>query len=96
MKALYIPYTGTRPASIVVNGHKLLILSQDKDTLEESLDLIGADSVRKIRNSESDAEQELAIDRIARKNRASIVIAPIEAEVSDILRSLETELPWLQ
>ena len=96
MDTFFVPYTGKRPASVCINGHRLVILAHEKDTLEEDLDLLGADSVKIIKMSNSEQEQEMRLGKIARQVDGGIVIAPAGVGLRDIIMNLESELPWLQ
>lgn len=95
MDNFFVPYTGKKPASVCINGHKLVILTHDKDMLEEDLELLGADHIKKVRLSSSEADQEKFLGRIARQVDGGVVIAPSGVELKDVLKNLESELPWL-
>lgn len=92
---LFVPYTGKKPASVCVNGHRLVILSSERDAIEDDLDLLGADRVKKIRLSGSNEQQERALGKIARQADGGVVIAPVGVGIRDILKNLESELPWV-
>lgn len=96
MDNFFVPYTGKKPASVCINGHRLVILTHDKDMLEEDLDLLGADHIKKVRLSSSEVEQEKFLGKIARQVDGGVVIAPSGVELKDVLKNLESELPWLQ
>lgn len=92
---LYVPYTGRRPASVMINGHRLVILSHEPGPLEDSLDVIGADRIKEFVPT-NDREAEEQLNKIAKSGKAGIVIAPPELEMEEVIRNLESELPWLQ
>jgi hypothetical protein len=96
MDNFFVPYTGKRPASVCINGHTLVILSHDKDLLEEDLDLLGADRVKKVRLGASESEQEKFLGKIARQVEGGVVIAPSGVDLREVLKNLESELPWVQ
>lgn len=96
MDNFFVPYTGKKPASVCINGHRLVILAPEKDMLEEELELLGADRIKKVKLGSSDLEQEEFLGKIARQVDGGVVIAPSGVELKDVLRNLETELPWLQ
>jgi hypothetical protein len=96
MDNFFVPYTGKKPASVCINGHRLVILTHDKDMLEDDLDLIGADRVKKVRLGASEDEQEKFLGEIARAVDGGVVIAPSGVDLRDVLKNLESELPWLQ
>jgi len=96
MDNFFVPYTGKKPASVWINGHRLVILTHDKDVLEDDLELLGADRVKKIAVSASDVDQEKFLGKIAREVDGGVVIAPSGVDLRDVLKNLESELPWVQ
>lgn len=96
MDKFFVPYTGKKPALVCINGHRLVILAEEKDTLEEDLDLLGADRVKRVKVTGSDQEQEQLLGRIARQVDGGVVIAPSGVGLRDVLKNLENELPWFQ
>ncbi len=93
--SFFVPYTGKKPASVCVNGHRLVILSSERDTIEDELDLFGADRIKKVRLGSSELEQERALGKIARQADGGVVIAPAGVGIRDVLKNLESELPWV-
>lgn len=91
----YIPYHGKKPAAVMINGHKLVILSQDRASLQNDLELLGADTLKPVRSSVEAEDNMSLIDKIAKNAGAGIVVAPDEAKVPDIIKNLEEQLPWL-
>jgi hypothetical protein len=96
MDNFFVPYTGKKPTSVCINGHRLVILTHDKDMLEDDLDLLGADRIKKVKMESSEEAQEKFLGKIARQVDAGVVIAPSGVELKDVLKNLENELPWLQ
>ena len=96
MGYLFVPYNGESPAPVWINGHKLLILSLDGEDLSRCLKLIGADSVKRIKAGSTPEEQTLKLAKLAKKVDGGILIAPNELEVTDLLKNLEQQLPWVQ
>lgn len=96
MENFFVPYTGKKPALVCINGHRLVILAHEKDTLEEDLDLLGADRVKKVKLDGTEDEQERLFGKIARQVDGGVVIAPAGIGLRDVIRNLESELPWLQ
>jgi hypothetical protein len=96
MDNFFVPYTGKKPASVCINGHRLVILTHDKDMLEEDLELLGADRVKRVRLGSDEDEQERFLGKIAKQVDGGVVIAPSGVELKDVLKNLENELPWLQ
>jgi hypothetical protein len=96
MDNFFVPYIGKKLASVFINGHRLVILTHDRDVLEEDLELLGADHIKKVRLSSSESEQQKFLGKIARQVDGGVVIAPSGVELKDVLRNLEDELPWVQ
>jgi hypothetical protein len=93
--SFFVPYTGKKPASVSVNGHRLVILASERGAIEDDLDLLGADRIKKVRLGSSDEEQERTLGKIARQADGGVVIAPAGVGIRDILKNLESELPWV-
>ncbi len=74
----------------------MVILAHDRDTLEEDLDLLGADRVKTVTLGENEDEQDLLLGKIARQVDGGVVIAPEGVNLRDVLKNLESELPWVQ
>jgi hypothetical protein len=96
MNNFFVPYTGKKPALVNINGHRLVILAEEKDTLEEDLELLGADRVKAVKVAGSESAQEQLLGKIARQVDGGVVIAPSGIGLRDVLKNLETELPWFQ
>jgi hypothetical protein len=96
MNNFFVPYTGKKPALVNINGHRLVILAEEKDMLEEDLELLGADRVKKVKVEGSESEQEQMLGKIARQVDGGVVIAPSGIGLRDVLKNLESELPWFQ
>jgi hypothetical protein len=94
-KQLFVPYKGKAPATVMINGHRLVILSADKDDLEENLTLVGGTRLRKLRTGSSPEEEQARLHRLAEEVQGGIVIAPHELPVPQVLKSLEEQLPWI-
>ena len=96
MTTFYVPFKDKTPATLSINGHRLVILSKDKDAISTGLGLIGADKVRRIRSGPTEVDQAEALQRIGKAANSGVVIAPPDAPLADVVRSLEVDLPWLQ
>ena len=93
MASFFAPYNGTRPKVVHINGHRLLILSKEQDIFDsDTLEEIGANTVRKIRLEGPD---EAVLTQLASANKSGVVVASSELQLSQILKGLEAELPWL-
>ena len=73
-----------------------MILSNDQEALDGSLGLFGADKLKTVNVGDSFEEQELVLDKLAKKENAGIVLATADVHLPDLIRSLELELSWIQ
>lgn len=96
MTRYYIPYSGKHPASFEIKGHKLILLARDKGSIEHDLDTVGADRLKMFRVGDSEIDEEQFLAKIAEKNAAGVLILPAETSYTDLMKSLEDQLPWLQ
>lgn len=95
MKNYYVPYSGSEPAAVTINGHRLIILAKNRGVIQDALERIGADRVRRLR-SQGEEHEEVMLEELARSVRGGVVIAPRGADVDELIRDLELQLPWLQ
>jgi hypothetical protein len=95
MSSFYVPYTGKKPATTVVNGHRLVILFDDKEAVESNLEHFGADSIKKF-SVKRGIKEDVVLERIAKRANAGVVVAPGSVQLSEILHNLEAQLPWIQ
>ena len=96
MENYFVPYFGKRPASLCINGHRLVILAHDKEVLADDLELLGADRLKTVKHKDRDGVQEEFLGKIARQVDGGVVIAPSGVELREVIKNLESELPWLQ
>ena len=96
MARYFVPCTGKKPKATTINGHRLLILAEDREAFEQQLNLLGADTIKQVSINGSKAEERAKLTRLARSARAGLVIAPSEFNIGDVIRNLEAELPWIQ
>ncbi len=95
MSVYYVPYSGRKPTAVEINGHRLVIISSSKKVLQDNMDSLGADSVKRVKSIPEPEKDLKLIDRISRTAKAGIVFAPEEAPLSEVLKELEQQLPWL-
>ena len=93
---LFVPYQGAQPAAVDINGHRLIILSRSRRTLEDSLQVVGADNVRQLKAGGTNEEEEATLYKLAQEVQGGVVVAPHNAGMADVIRNLEAELPWIQ
>lgn len=96
MADLFVPYKKRKPATVSINGHTLVILAHESSTLSEEMDLLGADRIRSVHIGNDKIAVEKMIGKIAREIDGGVVIAPAEVNLKDVLKNLESELPWVQ
>lgn len=95
MRHYFVPYNGDQPVSIVINGHRLVIISQNQESLQRHLDFLGGDRVESHVAEASFEDENHLLLSIAEEVGAGIVIAPEDTELVDVVRDLEGELPWI-
>lgn len=72
------------------------MLARDKGSLEDDLDTVGADHLKMIRVDDTEVAEQKFLTKLAEKSSAGVLILPAETSYSDLMRSLEDQLPWLQ
>lgn len=92
---VYVPYSKDTPATININGHKLVIVSKNSKTLLDGLQSVGGDSVREIPINEGVKEEALALAELATIIKGGVVMAPSSVKLTTMIKSLEKQLPWL-
>ena len=95
MSALFIPYLGNRPATIDVNGHRIVILAEERAQLEECLEAVGAERVFEV-DPETFRTTEEAVNGIAEATHARVITAPPDVNLLQLLDGLKYALPWVQ
>ena len=95
MNYLFAPYSGKNPAPVIINGHRLLILSNDRDEIESNLTYFGGDHLERIDGGDTAEEQEVVLHELAQSVKGGIVVAPSEVGLAEIISNLESQLPWL-
>jgi len=81
---------------MTINGHRLVIISADRNDIEDNLSLLGADRLHELDDWGSRAEQEASLETIASTVGGGVVVAPEDLELREVIKNLETELPWIQ
>lgn len=95
MEQLFLPFSGNLPATIEINGHRLLLLSHDRSQLEDHLDLLNAESVCAVADDES-VDVEAAVLGAAQASHADVIITPEDIEMPEFLEALKNTIPWTQ
>lgn len=95
MSVYYVPYSGRKPTAVEINGHRLVIITSNKKLLQDNMDTLGADSLKKVQSLAEPEKDLKLIDKISRTAKAGIVFAPDEAHLSEVIKELEQQLPWL-
>lgn len=91
----FVPYSGKKPTPVLVNGHRFILLSKEKESFEQDLSTVGGDRVKMFKVGDSVKDEEQFLADIACKNESGIAILPPDIKASDFLKSLEAQLPWL-
>ena len=95
MAIYYVPFAGDKPATLDIKGHRLVILSRSAKPLREGLPLVGAERLEKVQVPRSEAEEVEALTRIGRSANSGVVIAPPGVGMTDLIKELEAQLPWI-
>ena len=96
MKGYFVPFSSGKPATISVNGHRLVVLSRSAKTISGCLPKLGGDTVKRLQSGETRAEEEQFFKSISDQANAGVVIAPGGVALEVIIENLESELPWIQ
>ena len=56
----------------------------------------GADRLKKVKIENPAEESSPELEKLARSVNGGVVIAPQDLELGDLIKNLETQLPWLQ
>jgi hypothetical protein len=96
MSWFYAPFIGNKPASTVVNGHRVVVVSPDPSNMADGLAVFGADRIKRLKIGGSETERFQALQRFSKRARGSVVVAPPDVEMVEVVENLKHELPWLQ
>ena len=96
MNRFFVPYSGKKPAAVEINGHRLIVLSQSDEIDPQDLEMVGADRLKSVKVDEDENETVKFFARLSQRNDAGVIVAPPEVKYSDLLSSLQDQLPWLQ
>ena len=95
MERIFIPYRGDKCATITVNGHSLLLASQDPGEIEEYLDLFNGDRVFPV--DDGRVGQEVSgLSPQGGLDLVKLVVKPPGIDFADLVKVLESSLPWVQ
>lgn len=78
----------------MINGHRLILLSPNRQALEDELELVGADRVERLEVNKTTEKQILG--ELAENAKSGVVMLPSQATIPAVIASLESELPWVQ
>lgn len=95
MNRYYIPYSGSDPTIMSVNGHRVVILSQEAEQVSAALTMLGGDSVQEFDVEEYSDPIEF-VQQVALTTKAEVVMAPPSANLALVVKELQQKLPWIQ
>lgn len=73
-----------------------MVLSEDPSFFDEHMGLFKADKIKQVFVGDSPEEQEIRIRQLAKSHATGVVFADMETDISNVLRTLDEDLPWLQ
>ncbi len=99
-KEIFIPYIDGKLAFTTINGHKLLIVSEEEDEFYNSFFLENNQvkplkEVKELLSNPLYTDEE-ALSELAKKDNLGLVIAPPEVALDTLIATLEEEIPWVQ
>jgi len=92
MGIFFAPYINDCPAPVEINGHRLLILTPERDNIREALPSLGGDEIREIFLG---ADETKVLADLALSVNAGVVLTPPGMTISTMIKNLENELPWV-
>ena len=95
MTRFFVPYVHDNPAAIEIKGHRLILLSTDKEILVGDLAKIGGDGVREINLRDEPLEQSEELTKLAASVKGGVVVTPPGVSIASMIQNLELELPWV-
>lgn len=95
MSIFFVPYFDNTPATIEVNGHKLLIVASDSEDLQQEMSSIGAEEIREVIVEKEDEEIPAALADLAADIGGGVVLTPPGVRPLEMIDSLVKELPWI-
>ena len=96
MYKLFVPYKDKKPAVVEVKGHKVIILTTERSSMEDDMALVGGETCRSINLEGTTRQQMLSLRKLSDRSGAGIVVNAGSVDLSDVIKNLEAELPWLQ
>ncbi len=96
MNKYFVTCEDGKPASLLINGHRLVIISSDPGDLEDHMELLGGTTLAELGDMETPDEEDPRLLELATSVDAGVVVAPDDIDVSELIRNLEDELPWIQ
>ncbi|MCB0334079.1 MAG: hypothetical protein KDD55_11305 [Bdellovibrionales bacterium] len=96
MNKYFIACEDGRPAAMLINGHRLVIISSDPGDLEDHMERIGGTILAELGDLDVPDEEDPRLLELASSVDAGVVVAPDDLDVSELIRNLEDELPWIQ
>lgn len=93
---VFLPLRDSKPCTLSIRGHNLVILAQDDRAFDGSAALWPVDKVVPIEGVDSADELCFALSSLGVSKGCSVVVAPQEVPIDDLVGSLQRDLPWMQ
>jgi hypothetical protein len=95
MTRYFVPYLEGVPAVVEINGHRMILVSSEEESVDDLLSVSGADDYREIEVPDSELSKEFALADLAGETAGGIVITPPGISPDVIVSELGNQLPWL-
>lgn len=95
MQKVYVPFHNNEPASVEINGHRLVIVCTESGDVPEDPSLLGGAEIREVDLADEDADQSETLLNLAAEVNSGVVITPPGISAEDLIANLRQELPWV-
>ena len=90
---LFMATDGHDPATVEVKGHRILLLAQSAEILEEDMEFLGGDGIAQLLFEDG---KDQALADLASQIGGGVVVAPPGISIINMLHDLHEQLPWIQ
>lgn len=95
METVFIPYRGSQPCSVTINGHEVVILATTDEAFTSVESFPPFDAVLPIEGADTPEQLFSHLSKLGVRRNCAVVIAPAGISIDDLINSLGQELPWI-